>query len=547
VERFTPETHTCVARTAVFALRPLSLVSIALFMLTLKFIRVRGAEGTVIEGEDLTHMIWGLDSNSPQLVHSRHQSSRQVCKSLPQSASSSRDLKETPFALHHNHIIQNLYSRDVIDISIPELQTTSSHVSDIQFVRPARTYVEDHHLFRKDQTTDIQSKKMNKNELTRRDSPIQLYPYSFRSLPETQSYNAGLGIDLWHGNLRSGTFGATFVSHDARDSPLIVNQPPGTIYPTQIYQTPRGLPARNTRTFEYIGSHQGIPTPPDTSSPQWSPRFRHNYVASVSPELSHPVNISQYPVHYSTRDILISSRQVQTQALLRKPGNCSATPDSLEVMHRLPPYPYPDNNGVDHFSSSGHNGDIQSPKHHLSQDKFHLTPPSPVSPEMRRGLVQHQPRSIPLARLIQRRLSSVVEEEIIDNNSCDNHRPPTSSPTSTKGGSGCPNLDDNDTHKENRSKAQLSGRKAVNMAGPSDDHANRAYKTTKCPSRRASTGTRDVSIKPQLSPPKVDQPVRSANRLGNKENATSAQKGVSKLKKKKHSRKQNLVSPTAKN
>lgn len=541
MERFTPETHTCVARTAVFALRPLSLVSIALFISTLKFIRIRGAEGTVIEGEDLTHMIWGLDSNSPQLVHSQHQSSRQVCKSLPQSTSSSRVLKETPFALHHNHIIQNLYSRDVIDISIPELQTTSTRVSDIQFARPARTYVEDRHLFRKDQTNDIQSKKANKNELTRRDSPIQLYPYSFRSLPETQSYNAGLGIDLWHGNLRSGTLGPTFVSRDARDSPLIVRRPPGTIYPTQIYQTSRGLPARDTHTFEYIGSRQGMPTPPDTSSPQWSPCFRHNHVASVSPELNHPVNISQYPVHYSTRDTLISSRQVQTQALLRKPGNCSATPDSLEVMHRLPPYPYSDNIGVDYFSSSGHNGDVQSPKHRLSQDKFNLTPPSPVSPETRRGLVQHQPRSIPLARLIQRRLSSVVEEEIVDNNSCEKH--PTSSPTSTKGGSGCPNLDDNDTHKENRNKAQLSSRKAVNLAGPSDDHAKRAYKATKRPSRHASTGAQDASIKPQRIPPKVDQPATSANRSGNKENGTSAHS----KSKKKRSRKQNLVFPTAKN
>lgn len=539
MERFTPETHTCVARTAVLALRPLSLVSIALFMSALKFIRIRGAEGTVIEGEDLTHMIWGLDSNSPQLVHSQHQSSRQVYKSLPQSTSSSRDLKETPFALHHNHIIQNLYSRDVIDISIPELQTTSTRVSDIQFSRPARTYVEDRHLFRKDQTNDIQSKKANKNELTRRDSPIQLYPYSFRCLPETQSYNAGLGIDLMHGNLRSGTFGPTFVSRDARDSPL-VSQPPGTIYPTQIYQTSRVLPACDTRTFEYIGSHQGMPTPPDTSSPQWSPRFRHNHVANVSPELNHPVNISQYPVHYSTRDTLISPRQ--TQALLRKPGNCSAIPDSLEVMHRLPPHPYSDNIGADHFNSSTHNGDVQSPKHRLSQGKFNLTPPSPVSPETRRGLVQHQPRSIPLARLIQRRLSSVVEEEIIDNNSCDNQRP-TSSPTSTKRGSGCPNLDDNDTHKENRNKAQLSSRKAVNMAGPSDDHAKRVYKTTKRPSRHTSTGARDPLIKPQRSPPKVDQPATSANRLGNKENGTSAHS----KSKKKRSRKQNLVSPTAKN
>jgi len=85
------------------------------------------------------------------------------------------------------------------------------------------------------------------------------------------------------------------------------------------------------------------------------------------------------------------------------------------------------------------------------------------------------------------------------------------------------------------------------MADPSDDHAKRAYKTFKRPSHRASMGTRDASIKPQQSPPKVDQPATSANCLGNKENAASARKGVSKAKKKKHSRKQSLVSPTAKN
>jgi hypothetical protein len=39
------------------------------------------------------------------------------------------------------------------------------------------------------------------------------------------------------------------------------------------------------------------------------------------------------------------------------------------------------------------------------------TPLSPVSPDLRRNLSQQQTRSIPLTRLIQRRLSSVAEEE----------------------------------------------------------------------------------------------------------------------------------------
>ena len=549
VERLSPQTHTRVAWAVVFALRPLSLVSIALFTSALKFIRIRGAEGTVIEGEDLTHMIWGLDSNSPQLVQSSHQSSGQVCKSLLQPTSSSRDSKETPF---QDHIVQNLYNRDVIDLSLPELQAPSGRVNDIQFARPARTYLSPVEDLRRDQINDIQSKKTNKHELTRRDSPIQLYPYSFRLLPEAKSCNAGLGIDLWHGNLRSGTFGATFVSRDAKDSSLVLSQPPRTIYPTHIYQTQPSLPVRDTRTFEYIGSHPGIPTPPDTSSPQWSPRFQHSHITGISPEINHPANVSQYPVQYSTRDTLVSSQQVQPQVLLRNLEHCSASPDYLEVMRRLPPCPYPDNVGADRFSSDSHNGDTQSPpKHRFSQDKSKITPLSPVSPEVRRGLVQHQPRSIPLARLIQRRLSSVVEEEIAENSSCDIHRPLTSSPPSGKQGSGCPNLND-DSHKEDKTRVLMPGRKATiiasSAAGPTDDHVKRAYKPSRRPSRRAPTGPQDASTKLQIPPTKVDQPAMPAYRAeGNKENATSAQKNVSKSKKKKYPKKQDLVSPAAKN
>jgi len=98
----------------------------------------------------------------------------------------------------------------------------------------------------------------------------------------------------------------------------------------------------------------------------------------------------------------------------------------------------------------------------------------------------------------------------------------------------------------------MPGRKATiiasSAAGPTDNHVKRAYKPSRRPSRRAPTGPQDASTKLQIPPTKVDQPAMPAYRTeGNKENATSAQKNVSKSKKKKYPKKQGLVSPAAKN
>ncbi|KAJ3568865.1 hypothetical protein NP233_g5437 [Leucocoprinus birnbaumii] len=475
-----------------------------------------GAEGTVIEGEDLTHMIWGLDSNGSQLTQAKDQPNAEPIRShscLPHQ--SFNDLSSDS---RQDHLTQDLYNQEIIDLARPEFHASlHSRPSGMQTSRSFRSYLSplaDNYPLR----NNVQSKKANIYEFVRRDSPIQLYPSSFGLMPEIRPWNAGLGIDFWRTSLEGGVPASsdTLMAFNNRESSLVLNEAPESIYATHIHRTTRHLPIHDIRPFEHLGQHSGMPTPPDTNSPLWSPRFHQSDIESTSPKFTcsqipsiRSVTSQQPTLHLPTRDTIIS-QQIQRQLLSTMPEHRSSISDTLETVGEAqripPPYHSPDILGADRSSYDNQSNGSQSlSKTRPTQDKSNgnNTPSSPVSPELRRGFARQQPRSIPLARLIQRRLSSVVEEVDVESSTSDGYKCPTPSspPLNSIQGTECTGL--GVLRKDEKRSVQASVRKQATITGsmtaPPIDQGRRAYRPPGHPSRRPSSD-RDSSSKPQKSP-----------------------------------------------
>lgn len=190
-----------------------------------------------------------------------------------------------------------------------------------------------------------------------------------------------------------------------------------------------------------------LPTPPNSSSPQWSSQFSPylTYCSTFSPELvgstEHPVsvpsqkfrsgaNASQYLRHDDVNDFdtstnIPSAKTPQTVPNVNSAASfrqCSSSSSTLAkyikqlqalspIAHfspfqpvpppnvPLPPLPSTDESTVGPFRGVYHSSAAP-------------TPPSPESPQtLSQGSSYHNARSMPPTRPIQRRLSSVPEED----------------------------------------------------------------------------------------------------------------------------------------
>jgi hypothetical protein len=192
-----------------------------------------------------------------------------------------------------------------------------------------------------------------------------------------------------------------------------------------------------------------LPTPPSSSSFQWKPVFPA-YVDAESPvvaaPLEHSIRIAQqvqssapqeknYASDYTLHDPRLFSERYDPSGISMPDVSLTATPGSdvppstqnnaydmpqvyeaqelLTLISRLPPSP-----GTTPFASLS--ASPASPLRSARSITSHLSRESnrndlvlaPLPPDCRRNLSHQQPRSIPLARLIQRRLSSVTEEDL---------------------------------------------------------------------------------------------------------------------------------------
>ncbi|OBZ68125.1 hypothetical protein A0H81_11738 [Grifola frondosa] len=203
-----------------------------------------------------------------------------------------------------------------------------------------------------------------------------------------------------------------------------------------------------------------LPTPPSSSSPIWSSRFSPYQGSVFSPELLAASGLSKMspsilhstlplpdPPHrlpqvsrsqlnnlgFTTRKIpslappaqISDSYKYQTCATSGRTSNAMSAhllPDNASIqtrrtsnlsspVARSPAHPRPPPNTPLAVASSPYNLKYSDNR---TQPSIMATPPSPSSPDPHSRTISHQqPRSIPLSRLIQRRLSAVPEEDYV--------------------------------------------------------------------------------------------------------------------------------------
>lgn len=274
-------------------------------------------------------------------------------------------------------------------------------------------------------------------------TPAQIPPVDE---PRAYDWRRGLGLD-WkmadqvksHGPLKSSA--AAFVpSHqDQYAHPRIFVEPRSA---QEAFHAHRRMSAieiahqyRLKRDFQNT-----LPTPPASSSPQWSPYLRA-HPSFTSPILSTSqfpgsASVQQFNQHLaayyrqsfafegdSGRDYNVAPIDevgISTQVL--KPSRhqhsgqgtsyVSAVPSNKSCTVDIPP-PHPGSPPDAPLPPAFNRIDVISRLSQPKQRSVEMAPLSPTSPEPRiRSLSHQQPRSIPLARLIQRRLSSVPEEDL---------------------------------------------------------------------------------------------------------------------------------------
>jgi hypothetical protein len=187
----------------------------------------------------------------------------------------------------------------------------------------------------------------------------------------------------------------------------------------------------------------GLPTPPSSSAPPWSPQFTSQQILTPSLGLSRPLGQSNTRLERLPPQLLRDPHQLRRDGLhdppiYLKPQTSSASEPFHETTINLhsstfkqhtPKFSLPLSKSIRdrRFTtpvqvSPSVSHPVPPPNTPLSlaparDSKSYLAfptinPPSPMSPEPHIRTVLHQhPRSVPLARLIQRRLSAVPEED----------------------------------------------------------------------------------------------------------------------------------------
>ncbi|KAJ7772579.1 hypothetical protein DFH07DRAFT_802397 [Mycena maculata] len=438
-----------------------------------------GAEGTIIEGEDLSRMIWGLgiDDGGGQSTHSRTNSTYASHKSTPQPSFPPRLQAQRHSQLSHQlhnapprH--QHGTSRD--SLSTPSLggigtithdarNQTLLHQRALESLGPrhsSRGQTQDHRL----------------NVPQNSDSWTDIYRVhdelgSLQDQLRTYDGQRGLGLD-WQETLRPN-----FTPEAVR------NKPPNSLKPSapvfvpasqqatqqyhRIFVEPRiphtiNPPQRLTAieiAHQYRAQHHpqnSLPTPPGSSSPQWAPHLPH-YTDPFPPlDLHKLLPVKQQP-NFTQQQLL---RELQcpsdpSQELRQFVFDRIRNPD-LNANHDYMAMSFGDSGLVDQnqatrtvFPASQYRKPTidMSPPHPgpppnsplppipssriMSRARnFNAAPPSPTSPDtsQHRSLTR-PPRSVPFARLLQRRLSSVPEEE--SGHYMERYSPPPSPPGPT--------------------------------------------------------------------------------------------------------------------
>ncbi|KAJ7446290.1 hypothetical protein B0H11DRAFT_2085900, partial [Mycena galericulata] len=412
-----------------------------------------GAEGTIIEGEDLSRMIWGLgiEDGGSQSAHSRNNSANVPQKSTPQSSFPHR--LQAQRLSQYNTVPHNASPRHQRQTSLDRLSRPSGgsvgavrdarnqillHQRALESLGPrhsSRSQPQDHSQQHSDSWTDIHGAHDD-------------FLGSFQDQLCMYDGQRGLGLDwqetLKHQhNVTTEAVRAKSLNTLKPSAPVFVpaSQQATQQYP-RIFVEPRiphtiNPPQRLTAieiAHQYRAQHHpqnSLPTPPGSSSPQWTPHLPH-YTDPFPPlDLHNLLPVKQQP-------------NFDQQHLLRELQQCP--PDLSQELRQFvfDRIRNPVLNTTHDYPSTdfGNSGRLLLPPHNTVNPPIDMSPPhpgpppnsplppipasrtnrarscnaappSPTSPDtfLQNRNLTRQPRSVPFARMLQRRLSSVPEEE----------------------------------------------------------------------------------------------------------------------------------------
>lgn len=404
---------------------------------------VRGAEGTLIEGDDLSHMIWGLDPDTPNQIQHTRANSQHGVSSKPQTNVAAPIPPPGPPQSSQAPQSQNLS------------KATPYHRTDETIT------LSQNHLFRPKNLEPIDIHKLTGASTWNDMPPIHLSSNAYRTTPghpleEPPMYDLdGLGLD-WktlqrlHLNstrdynpqtsLKSQGFNVSapaFVpaSQTFENPHVFIEQRP------PVYASPQ--PSALDIARQYQAKQRALaalPTPPNSSSPQWTPAFKQlnrlaqQDLSSFSPQdqldglyADRQNELSQELRNFVFDNMRGSDFNAYTSATQSIPRQHTPELESAPVFQR--------HNNDEH---NNYHGDCQSSQHpgpppnsplppiplrydlknRLRANEKPLSLPSSTSPDPNVRmqappvLSTRKPRSIPFARMMQRRLSIVPEEDV---------------------------------------------------------------------------------------------------------------------------------------
>jgi len=410
----------------------------------------------LVEGDDLSHKIWGLGIDESQMVQpptTSRQSIRQTSQPQdyrPSQAPPTTTMSQDEFALSH------YYERDaVIDLSRPATfyghvgtqrilskQNVEHIVSSLPISTSRQTMMPQ--LPDVEGFTTLRAKNVNCEEVyePRQSSTLAvglgLHTWSSRgSRLENVNPMCGSSLNTAAPSLVPASANMKAYSSKQRYAPQ--SQKP------QLYSfsAPR-IPSvfNNAEQHRQPDAQSLLPTPPSTSSPCWTPVFSHqpemaisksmiltvdpkvSKVDSYSPNIYSPMFDLEDDSSYiraamqqnaiqETDSIYDSKGVPPTLSFQRDPFTFQVKLDSLQVDDVSSCLKATSGSLHDPFMAfSTNHKNIPHDGKGLQAEPFQAGVGAQDFTERRRNLSYQQPRSIPLARLIQRRLSSVAEEDL---------------------------------------------------------------------------------------------------------------------------------------
>ncbi|KAJ3507548.1 hypothetical protein NLJ89_g6245 [Agrocybe chaxingu] len=395
-----------------------------------------GAEGTVIEGDDLSNKIWGLGGDDSQNA-SRSTRNNNDTSVLPgsfnaidyhESQSSSQRQRDTVIDLA---MPSTFGDRTVAPAGLPRRMADTGASFGSLHNTHNRSQVE--HRFQEtsvfrgaSRNPDFRHPQVDANHLSRNiGDPLGLgLKWSSLSSGGTSEYPTANNQVGPARESRLNTAAPVFVPENSvRTRNDAYSRPVGGGQDRAYFSRPLstvGISQRYRAQQDY-----NLPTPPSSSSTQWSPVFSRQpdpvMYSSAQKNPGHALPNQQDPGIYSpqsdlddySRHLLMLMQQIQTGREGDVMHETSASLESLvlqgESALNVARYSTP---ATPQIPSSAL---LESQPHLVSDVALAVEDQNALTAsacDRRRNLSYQHPRSIPLARLIQRRLSSVAEEDI---------------------------------------------------------------------------------------------------------------------------------------